>query len=191
MGGEKDRRRKFRREGVGKIEIDIGTTQVSAFLGPDLVDLSVGYHLPAGCLLDVRQGHEPGRQQPPLADLVGAHAREHVPRFARRQLDADAALHRFAAARHHDAGDWVVGQIVAVIEHRLLVLHDPRFFRLVVRLYDLERQSGQRPVCRARRQRIGESKERDRASHCCSDTQQHPRGHRHVPLLYRSQRANR
>src|SRR5437660_1031596 len=98
MGGEKNRRRKFRREGVRKIEIDIETTQVAAFLGPDLVDLSVGYNLAARRLLHVRQWHEAGRQQPPLADVVGARARKHVPGCPCRQLDADAALHGLATA---------------------------------------------------------------------------------------------
>src|SRR4051812_26445175 len=98
MGCEEDRRRKFRRESVGKIEVDIETAQVAAFLGPDLVDLSVGYNLAARRLLDMRQRHEPRRQQPPLADLVGARAREHVPGCPWRQLDADAALHGLAAA---------------------------------------------------------------------------------------------
>jgi hypothetical protein len=44
----------FGREGVRKIEVDVETADVSAFLAPGLVDLDVWEHLSGGRLLDVR-----------------------------------------------------------------------------------------------------------------------------------------
>ena len=85
----------------GKIEVDVEAPQVARLLAPDLVDLPVREDLPAGRLLDVRQRQEAGRQQAPLADLVGRSSRRGCPRSRPRELDAHAALHRLAPARHH------------------------------------------------------------------------------------------
>ena len=47
-----------------QVHVDIEAPQVAALLAPDLLDLLVREHLPAGRLLDVRQRHEARRQQP-------------------------------------------------------------------------------------------------------------------------------
>ncbi len=116
MGRQKYGRRKFRREPVGKIEIDIEAAQVALLLAVDLLDLLIRKHLPPGCLLDVRQGHESGRQQSSAADLIRRHRGKTVPRDPRGQPDPDTALNGLAAARHHDCGQRMIGQIVARIE---------------------------------------------------------------------------
>ena len=93
MGREEDRRRKFGREVIGEIEIDVESAQVAAFLVLDLVDLIVRKDLAAGCLLDMRQGHEIRPAIARARGSFGSHLRQAVPGDAVRQLDPDAALH--------------------------------------------------------------------------------------------------
>src|SRR4051794_38991022 len=92
MGGEKQGRREFRGEAIREIQIDIEAPQVAGLLPSNLVNLVIREDLAAGGLFDMGQRHEAGRQEPPLADFVGAHGRQAIPRYPWRKLDADAAL---------------------------------------------------------------------------------------------------
>jgi hypothetical protein len=63
----------------------------------ELRGLLVRENLTTGCLFHVRQRHKPGRQQTPLADLVGAHGVELIPGGTRGKLDSDPALYGLAS----------------------------------------------------------------------------------------------
>src|SRR4051794_29222249 len=98
MRGQEDWRGKLWGELIRQVEIDVEAPEVARLVMRDLVDLLVGEHLSAGGLLDVRQRLETVRQQPLVADFVGAHSGEAIPGLAGRQLDAHAALYGFASA---------------------------------------------------------------------------------------------
>jgi hypothetical protein len=71
----------------------------------------------------VRQGHEAGRVQPPVTDLVRSHLRERFPGDSRGKPDADAVLDGLPFA-HRGAGGRPIVEVVARIQQVHLALHD-------------------------------------------------------------------
>jgi len=70
MGRQIDRRRKFRRKAIRKVEVDVEAAKVTAFLAEEGVDLRVGNTCPpVACLTWGRAGSP--REQTALADSSG------------------------------------------------------------------------------------------------------------------------
>jgi hypothetical protein len=67
------------------------------------------------------------------------------PRSRRPQLAAHPALNRLASAGDHDAWDRPVGEVIALINHLVLLRH-LWLLGLVIRFYSGEGKGGQRPV---------------------------------------------
>jgi hypothetical protein len=108
MTGKKNRRRKFGRELVRKVQVDVEASKVAGLLSTDLVDLIVREDLTAGRLLDMRQRHEAGWQNAALPDLVRAHGRQIIPGDPRGKFNTDTALHGLSLARHHGIRDRLI-----------------------------------------------------------------------------------
>src|SRR5438445_10900460 len=68
--------------------------QIPVRLLLELVDEEVGKDHPALGMIRMRQRREALQEESPLADLLGRHLLERLPRHAGGQLDADALLHR-------------------------------------------------------------------------------------------------
>ena len=128
--GEEDRRRKLGHEMVGQIEVEIEPRQVAILLLLDLVDMVLGKQHSAFRMIGMRQRQEALRPEPFLADFLGRHVGQFLPRpHSLGQFHPDALLHRLAAGHRHALGR-LVAQVVALVQQRGLPLLDRRLGRL-------------------------------------------------------------
>src|SRR5438105_1225099 len=84
-------RRELWQKPVGNVEVQIEAGQIPARLLLDLVDEEVGKNHAALGMVRMRQRHEALREESLLADLLGRHLLERLPRHAGGQLDQGVA----------------------------------------------------------------------------------------------------
>ena len=129
-GGQENGRRKLRQEMVRQIEIQIEPRQIAVFLLLDLVDVKLRKQHPAFGMIGVRQGQKALRPKALIADFLGRHGGQIVPRAdAGRQPHPHALLHGLAPRHGHGFGG-PVAQIVPLLQERRLPLFDRRLLRL-------------------------------------------------------------
>src|SRR5713101_2510790 len=110
-GREVNGRRELRQEPVRQVEIEVEAGQVATRLLLDLSDVEQGKDHSAIRMVRVRQRQEPGREETLVAELVGRHAYQRLPRRSPEELDTDAHLDCLPAA-HRDVRRGAVTEIV-------------------------------------------------------------------------------
>ena len=125
-GREVDGRRILGQEMRRQVEIQVVTRQVASLLLLDLVDLLLRKHHPAFGVVGMRQRQEPRGPQTFLADFLGRHRGQLLPRLhALRQFHPRALLDGLAAV-HDQTLSRPIAQIVAFLQQFGLPLHDRR-----------------------------------------------------------------
>src|SRR6202790_1047836 len=117
------RRRELRQEVIGNVVLDVEAREIASLLPLDLVDNEVRKHEAACRMLRMGQRIESFGKSVLLANLLRAHSRKSLPGLSRRELDANAFLHRLVAV-HRDPCGGPIAQVVPLVEKRHVLARD-------------------------------------------------------------------
>ena len=108
---------------IRDIVLDVEPREIALFLPLDLVDEEARKHEAPFLMLGVRQRVESLGKDVLIANLLRAHIRKGLPGLSRRELDANAFLHRFRAV-HRDARGGSIAQVISLVENCHVLARD-------------------------------------------------------------------
>src|SRR5258706_3501529 len=117
------RRREFGQEVIGDVVVDVKAREIAPFLSLDFIDLEARKHHTAFLIFRVRDRVEAFRGKILVANLLGSHVGDMLPRRPCRKLDANPFLHWLRAV-HRDARGGPITQVVTLVEKSRMLPFD-------------------------------------------------------------------